>query len=260
MPNPQPFKQNPSSARTAPMAPPKDLRAQYNLTPTPGSVEQIAGLVKGTNSEMREITRIINRDTAVTQRCMMTAYPKAEIRENATLDMATTRLGLGRVISLIVADLLQQAVIETFSTMVGIGLTSEDPQTMPTASSYYIGSARFRGRATGDVLLAFPPPFERFITAQILGGSPQDKWDIETIHDTLGELVNIITGNLQSRLTDAGLPSEMGLPTVKQQSVFPTVTILGGTSDRFYFISGEHQLGVNLCISPFSKEPLKAAR
>jgi CheY-specific phosphatase CheX len=260
MPNPQPSKNHPASLRTAPMAPPKDLRAQFNLAPTPGSVDQIAGLVKGTNSEMREITRIINRDTAVTQRCMITAYPKAEVRENATLDMATTRLGLGRVISLIVADLLQQSVIETFRTMVGLEMTSEDPLTMPTAPSYFIGSARFKGRATGDVLLAFPPPFERFITAQILGGSPQDKWDVETLHDTLGELVNIITGNLQSRLTDADLASEMGLPVVKQQSVFPTVTILGGTSDRFYFRNGEHKLGVNLCISPYSKEPLKAAR
>jgi CheY-specific phosphatase CheX len=259
MPNPQPNPNRPT-ARTAPTAPPKDLRAQYNLAPVPSSVDQIAGLVKGTNSEMREITRIINRDTAVTQRCMITAYPKAEMRENATLDMATTRLGLGRVISLIVGDLLQQAVIETFRTMVGLEMTSEDPVTMPTAPTYFIGTARFKGRASGDVLLAFPPPFERFVTAQILGGSPQDKWEIETIHDTLGELVNIVTGNLQSRLTDAGLPSDMGLPVVKQQTVFPTVTILGGSSDRFYFVSGEHSLGVNLCISPFAKEPLKQAR
>ena len=71
--------------------------------------------------------------------------------------------------------------------------------------------------------------------------------------------------NIESRakakiLADAGLPSEMGLPQVKQSAVFPTVTILGGTSDRFYFISGEYKLGVNLCISPFSKEPLKQAR
>ena len=86
-----------------------------------------------------------------------------------------------------------------------------------------------------------------------MGGSTDDTWPVETIHDALGELVNIIAGNLQSRLADAGLPSEMGLPTVKQQSIFPTVTILGGTSDRFYFRSGEHDLGVNLCISPFSK-------
>jgi hypothetical protein len=45
----------------------------------------------------------------------------------------------------------------------------------------------------------------------------------------------------------------MGLPTVKQQTVFPTVTILGGSSERFYYYNGDHHLGVNLCISPFSK-------
>jgi CheY-specific phosphatase CheX len=255
MQNPFAPKNRPAPVRTTPMAPPKDLRAQFKLAPVPGGVEQIAGLVHGKdNSEMREITRIIKRDQGVTQRCMITAYPKAEVRENATLDMATTRLGLSRVISLIVADLLQLAVTDTFTTMMGVGLNAEDPAQMPEPpGGYIVGSARFKGRATGDVLLAFPEPFARFITAQLLGGSPDDAWEKETIHDALGELVNIVTGNLQSRLADAGLTSEMGLPTVKQQTILPTVTILGGSSDRFYFKYGDYGLGVNLCISPFSK-------
>ncbi len=256
MPNPPPQKNRPSALRTTPVAPPKDLRAQYNLAPAPLGVDQIAGLVKGKEAEMREITRIINRDQAVTQRCMIAAYPKAEMRENATLDMATTRLGLSRVISLIVADLLQLVVVDTFKTMIGLELTAEDAAKLPVpAGGYIIGSARFTGRATGDVLLAFPPVFSEFITTQLLGGAPEEKWPAETINDALGELVNIVTGNLQSRLADAGLPSEMGLPSVMHQSVFPTVTILGGTSDRFYFRNNGYDLGVNLCISPFSKSP-----
>jgi CheY-specific phosphatase CheX len=257
MPNPFPRPNNrPSPLRTAPMSPPKDLRAQYNLAPVPGGVGQISDIVKGKDdADMREITRVIKRDTAVTQRCMITAYPKQELRDNATLDMATTRLGLSRVISLIVGDLLQASVVETFSTMIGIELQAEDPTQMPEPKSgYFIGSARFTGRATGDVLLAFPQEFGRFVTAQVLGA---DQFEPEAIFDALGELVNIVTGNLQSRLADANLPSEMGLPIVKQQSVFPTVTILGGSSDRFYFKNGEHNLGVNLCISPFSKGPVK---
>lgn len=239
------------------MAPPKDLRAQYKLAPVPGGVDQIAGLVKGRETaSMQEITNIINRDRMVTQRCMLTAYPKAAAREGATLSMATTRLGLSRVISLIVADLLQASVVDTFSTMIALEMKSEDPTQMPLPpGGFLMASARFNGRATGDVLLAFPHAFSRFITAQLLGGRPEDKWPPETINDAVGELVNIVTGNLQSRLSDAGLPSEMGLPEVKQAAVFPTVTILGGTSDRFYFRNGNHHLGVNLCISPFSKGP-----
>ncbi len=262
MPNPpnphhRPGAPGPAGARTAPMAPPKDLRAQFNLAPVPSGVEQIAGLVKSKDTaSMEEITRIIKRDQAVTQRCMITAYPKADLRENATLSMATTRLGLSRVISLIVADLLQLSIVETFTTMVGLEMKSEDPAQMPTPPSGFImGSARFTGRATGDVLLAFPHAFARFIAAQLLGGDPAAKWAPETLSDALGELVNIVTGNLQSRLADAGLPSEMGLPAVKETTLFPTVTILGGTSDRFYYRNGQHHLGVNLCISPFSKGP-----
>jgi len=255
----RPGQPRPAQANTAPLPAQKDLRAQFNLAPVPAAVTQIAGLVKGKETaSMQEITRIIKRDMAVTQRCMMTAYPKAEVREQVTLDMAATRLGLSRVISLIVADLLQQAVVETFQTMVGLEMKSEDPAQMPTpASGFIIGSVRFKGRATGDVLLAFPQSFGRFIAATLLGGSPTDKWQVGTLYDALGELVNIVAGNLQSRLTDSGLTSEMGLPVVKEQSFVPTVTILGGTGDRFYYRSGEHHLGVNLCISPFSKDAAK---
>jgi CheY-specific phosphatase CheX len=252
MPNPQP-----QNNRTKPLSPPKDLRAQFKLAPVPGGVDQIAGLVHGKEAaSMQEITNIINRDRAVTQRCMITAYPKAATREGATLSMATTRLGLSRVISLIVVDLLQQTVVDTFNTMISMEMKSEDPAQMPMPpGGFLIGSARFTGRATGDVLLAFPHSFSRFITAQLLGGRPDDKWPAETISDAVGEIVNIVTGNLQSRLADAGLPSDMGLPEVKQAAVFPSVTILGGTSDRFYYRNGNHHLGVNLCISPFSKGP-----
>ena len=87
--------------------------------------------------------------------------------------MATTRLGLSRVISLIVADLLQQSVLETFATMAGLDLKQEDPTQMPMPpGGLLIGSARFTGRATGDVLLAFPHQFSRFLTMTLLGGSP----------------------------------------------------------------------------------------
>ncbi len=252
MPNPQP-----PYNHIKPMAPKKDLRAHFKLTPVPGGVEQIAGLVRGKDSaSMHEITNIINRDKAVTQRCMLTAYPKATAREGATLSMATTRLGLSRVISLIVADLLQLTVVDTFQTMLSLDMKSEDPAQMQLPpGGFLMGSARFTGRATGDVLLAFPPAFARHVTAHLLGGHPDEKWPPETISDTVGELVNIVTGNLQSRLVDAGLPSEMGLPEVKQAVVFPTMTILGGTTDRFYYRGGQHHLGVNLCISPFSKGP-----
>jgi len=247
-PQPQPF-------RPLPAIKSKDLRARFNLPPLPGGVDQIAGLVKGRETaSLQEITTIINRDKAVTQRCMLTAFPKPAAREGATLSMATTRLGLSRVISLIVADLLQLAILDTFKTMVSLELKAEDSALLhvPT-DGFLMGSARFTGRATGDVLLAFPHAFSRFLTAHLMGGRMDEKWPAETIHDTVGELVNIVTGNLQSRLSDAGLPSEMGMPEVKQAVVFPTVTILGGSSDRFYYRKGEHYLGVNLCISPFSK-------
>jgi hypothetical protein len=78
------------------------------------------------------------------------------------------------------------------------------------------------------------------------------RWPSDVLYDAIGEVVNVITGNLQSRLCDAGLPAEVELPEVAFRPTFASITILGGSSDRFLFRQGTHYLGVNLCIAPFA--------
>jgi hypothetical protein len=79
-----------------------------------------------------------------------------------------------------------------------------------------------------------------------------DKHPPDVINDVIGEIVNIVTGNLQSRLCDAGFPSEVGLPEVKYQSSLPNDTVPGGCSDQFFFRQGMYSLAVNLSIDPQS--------
>jgi hypothetical protein len=100
------------------------------------------------------------------------------------------------------------------------------------------------------------------IAANFLGGTLDDEYPPEAVNDAIGELVNIITGNLQSRLYDAGLPSEVGVPEVTFQPTIPENSVPGGSSDMFYFSFGTHTVVVNLSMVPSSTasaQPVKRA-
>jgi CheY-specific phosphatase CheX len=229
-----------------------DLRAKYKLPPLPPNVQKIAGLVKGRSSaSMDEITDIINTDSGVTQRLITLAYPKPSARQGTTIQMATARLGVNRVIVVMVGDLLTKAVIETFETMAEMTMDVVDASSlMPADHGYLTGTVRFTGPTSGKVSLAFSPFLSMMIAAKIMGGGLDDEQSAESINDAIGELVNIVTGNLQSKLSDAGLASEVTLPEVKFESVLTRETNQGASSDEFFFKCGTHTLIAHLSVDP----------
>jgi CheY-specific phosphatase CheX len=252
-PPPPPGGQNRKFApsETPPKQTAEDLRSKYQLAPHPTGVKKIASLVRGKNSaSMEEITNIIDPDQMVTQRLISMAYPRAAARIGATVQMATSRLGLNRVIVVLVGDLLTHALMETFETMVALPMEPCTSSTMTLAEHGYLtGSVKFTGQATGQVSLTFSPHLSLLIATRLLGGNMEDH-DLEAIHDAIGELVNIITGSLQSKLCDAGLPSEVGLPEVNFQASLPKEPVPGGSMDQFFFSHGIHTLAMTLSIDP----------
>ena len=237
--------------QTAPMKAKPDLRAKYQLPAQPENVEKIANLAKGRDlATMEEITEIISTDSGVTQRLISMAYPKKDARLGATVQMATSRLGVNRVIVVMVGDLLTKAMHETFETMLEMPLVLEEHSEMSLADHGFLtGSVRFTGQSNGLVTLAFSPHFSLMIAGRLLGGN-MDEHTPEAINDVIGELVNIVTGNLQSKLCDAGLPSEVGLPQVSFQNTLPEEAVPGGSTDQFFFRHGAHTIAVCLSIDP----------
>jgi CheY-specific phosphatase CheX len=238
------------AAQAAKSAP--DLRAKFQLPPQPANVAKIAGLVRGRESaSMEEITEIISSESGVTQRLMTLAYPRQQARLGATVQMATSRLGVNRVIVVMVGDLLTKAVLETFETMVAMALEMEEAPSLSMADHGFLtGSVTFAGETTGQVSLSFSPYLSLIIAGQLLGGNLDDEHPPEAINDVIGELVNIVTGNLQSKLCDAGLTSEVGLPQVVFQAALPKESVAGGSIDHFFFSHGIHKLAVSLSIDP----------
>jgi hypothetical protein len=133
-----------------------ELRSRFNLPEQPAGVQKIAGLVDAKEKSLQEITRIIDADSRMTQRLIITAYPKISSRDGATVANATSRLGISRVISIIVGEMLADTVSDTFETMASIRLEPDDVANMPRfEKGVLVGSVRFKGVAEGEVALAF---------------------------------------------------------------------------------------------------------
>ena len=230
-----------------------DLRAKFQLAPQPANVQKIAGLMEGrASASMEEITEIISTDSGVTQRLINLAYPRQQARLGATVQMATSRLGVNRVIVVMVGDLLTKAMMETFETMVSMPLEIDNASAISLSDHGYLtGTVRFSGETNGQVTIAFSPHLTLVLAAILLGGDMDTEYPPEVINDALGELVNIVTGNLQSRLSDAGMQSQVGLPQVAYAASLPKEpAVPGGSIDQFFFRSGMHTVAAVLSLDP----------
>jgi CheY-specific phosphatase CheX len=230
-----------------------DLRAKYQLAPQPVNVQKIAGLVEGrAKASMEEITEIISTDSGVTQRLISLAYPRQQARLGATVQMATSRLGVNRVIVVMVGDLLTKSMMETFETMVSMSLEADTTSAISLSDHGFLtGSVRFTGQTNGQVTIGFSPHLTLVLAATLLGGDMDTEYPAEVINDTIGELVNIVTGNLQSKLSDAGMQSEVGLPEVRYTANLPKEpAVPGGSVDEFHFRHGMHRVSAVLSIDP----------
>jgi chemotaxis protein CheX len=105
-------------------------------------------------------------------------------------------------------------VPEIFGTMVGIQVSpgnGELDAARPSILDGVTGSVSLTGRVDGVVYTAFTDPFATMVAERILGMSGLSECDVS---DVIGELTNMITGNLKSQLTDMGYNCQLSIPTV----------------------------------------------
>jgi CheY-specific phosphatase CheX len=198
-----------------------------------------------------EIAKVIDNDSALTGPLMRRAYPKAPIREAATLQMATSRVGINYIIILLITDLITQYVLEVFQEMVGMTLVKDDPALMlHEGRSYLVATVRFKGKASGTLFFVFSSTMSLQIADRLLGAG--EEMTYENINAAVLEVTDVIAKNLEVGLNGGRLPCKVEPPTVRMEETFPDERIPGGTHEEFYFRQGTHGLRVKLCVSPFS--------
>jgi flagellar motor switch protein FliN len=98
-----------------------------------------------------------------------------------------------------------------------------------------VSSVCFAGDATGIVSVHVPEDLARIMAAKMLGMEPEEIEGHAEIEDLLGELGNIVGGNLKSALTDAGLRCALSTPSFTTGSDFMIESLNLERYERYAF-------------------------
>jgi CheY-specific phosphatase CheX len=232
-----------------------ELARIYGFDPTPESVVRLTQLVARRDSDLEEIAGLINEDPSLRKRLLRAANPGVRSESAyrvATVEEALMRNGVGCALLMAMGAPLALALIKTFRTMLNLKLDAVDSESVPALDGDHIlGIIRFSGKAVGKVSLRLSYASASQI-AGLLVGLPPRELNAGQIYDTVGELLNIITGNFKSNLSDAGLECRLDPPRVTRVSGFPGSDAAGAGLERMTFKAGQLVLFVDASVNPWS--------
>jgi len=112
-------------------------------------------------------------------------------------------------------DFVTKTLTDVFDTMLSINLEQiDDGSERIDGGNQVIGSVGFAGKAMGNVNIQVGGDFARFITAEMLGMKTDEIESEEEVYDVIGELCNMVGGDIKSRLCDSGFTCELSIPSV----------------------------------------------
>jgi flagellar motor switch protein FliN/FliY len=132
--------------------------------------------------------------------------------------------------------IVSESVIDVFDTMLSAKLEITDkisPDSLEKIRN--VGSVSFAGDATGMVSIHVGDNFSRELAAAMLGMEIEKLESDEEIRDMLGELSNIVGGNLKSTFTDAGLGCALSTPSFTTGTDFKIESLNMEKYERFAF-------------------------
>ena len=144
------------------------------------------------------------------------------------------------------------AANEVFDTMLSMELESVPGEAPAITGSRIVGSVSFAGDVMGNVHIHVSQAFARLITAAMLGMELDEVEDDEEVHDVIGELSNMVSGDLKSRLCDEGLPCQLSIPSTTSGSDFRIESMGWSRFERYAFRCQDHLAVVEVSIKPGS--------
>jgi chemotaxis protein CheX len=128
-----------------------------------------------------------------------------------------------------------------FETMLSMELgENEDVQKLPGDNSQVVGSVSMAGTVSGTVNIYVSDIFAKVITADMLGMGIDEVDSDEEIHDVIGELSNMIGGDLKSRLCDAGFECSLSIPAITSGRDFQIESKGWAVNEQVFFEYQEH--------------------
>jgi chemotaxis protein CheX len=146
-------------------------------------------------------------------------------------------------------ELVTQAVARAFDTMLNLKVAAEPADVAVwNGEPHVAGSVGFIGRLTGVVYIYSTASFARRITCQLLGLTDEEIEGEEMVNDAIGELTNMVVGQIKSQLSDRGMPCVLTIPSIVRGSHFVVEAVTSTTRRVSTFRCGEHRLAVETLI------------
>jgi CheY-specific phosphatase CheX len=234
-----------------------ELVRRYGLEPISQSVLRLTKLVANQDSVLDEIVQVVADDRELTARLLRATRVESDGSETPQelVEAALRRGGTGCVLLLAMGAPLALALAKTCNTMLGLKLESIAPTAaQPLEGTHLLGTIGFSGKAVGRVHLRMSLGVAKAVASSILGTDIKEALDASEIDDAVGELLNIITGNLKSNLCDAGLPCVLEPPQVTRSINIYTDPVPGGGVERMAFKAQDLVLFVDVTVNPWSEE------
>ena len=147
---------------------------------------------------------------------------------------------------------IDQTVKDVFETMLTLEIELLDQKEADLQGHRLVGSVSFAGQAMGSVRLHFSNEMARLITADMLGMDDDEIESDDEVKDVIGELSNMVGGDLKSKLCDAGLPCELSIPSVTAGKDFTIESVDWDKMDTLVFQHEDHYFMAEVYIKPVS--------
>jgi flagellar motor switch protein FliN len=116
---------------------------------------------------------------------------------------------------------IASTLIETFDAMMSMHLESIDTaEDVKLDNNRMVGAIHFGGEVVGVMSFGLSEVFARAVTGAMLGIEIDEIHSLDEIKDVIGELANIVAGNLKTEFLDAGLTCVISTPSITLGSDF----------------------------------------
>ncbi len=221
------------------------------------SLKLLTQLISNCGANTEKIARLLLQDHELTEGLLRAANPRASCKEDyvaTTVEEALQRTGLSSALVLAMSSPLVAAITNTFQTMLAMELKSMKSCSLHVfEGEHLLGEVSFAGKATGFVHVRLPVNAHLIIAERLLGLTPADLTDTTIADDVVGELCNMIAGNFQSNLCDAGLDCKLSTPKIARVRDFKLRVVDGGTAERHGFTAAEFNVFADLSVNPWSQ-------
>ena len=154
------------------------------------------------------------------------------------------------------ATLVTSAVTGVFSTMLSYSINSSPSASLPNAgsgngaTSHVAGGVGFGGDVTGVVYIVVAAGFAREITCRLLGIGDAEIESESMVNDAIGELANMVVGQIKSQLCDRGMPCVLTIPSIVRGSSFSLEGCSTDEHNAYRFLCANQQLSVEVLVKP----------